>query len=89
MDKKLVLSVSDSELVGKKFEEGNLQLDLSGDFFRGSKIPESDIAKLSESAAMITVIGKKSTEFFIKKGIVKRENVKSIAGIPHIQIFRL
>ena len=36
-DGRSVIAVCDSNLLGKKFEEKNLQLDLTADFYKGSE----------------------------------------------------
>jgi len=84
--KKLV-SVCDAELLGKKFEEKDFQLDLTGNFYKGEQTSEEKLVQLLKGAYVVNLVGKESVEFGIKKGFVKRESVKSVADVPHAEVF--
>ena len=43
----ILLAICDDDLIGKKFEEGNLQLDLSSDFYKGEEKSEDEIMDLA------------------------------------------
>ncbi|MFC1768902.1 DUF424 domain-containing protein [Nanoarchaeota archaeon] len=88
-ENKLILSVCDNDLIDKKFEEGNLQLDLTQDFYKGEEANEDDVVKLVEIAQCAHVIGEKSVSLLVSKGIVKEEHVKKVSGIPHVEIFKV
>lgn len=82
---RVVLAVCDSELLGKKFEEGNRQLDLTVDFYKGEEKTEEEIAELFKKINYINLVGEKSVALGIKEGIVQEEHVIKIAGIPHAE----
>ena len=84
-DKRLLLAVCDSELIGKKFEDDKIQLDLSSDFYKGEEMDEEKVLKLMKCASMVNLVGKKSVSFGIKAGIVEKEQVIEVEGIPHTQ----
>lgn len=83
--KKLV-AIADKELIGKRFIEGKLQLDLTGEFYNGREMGGGEIEAVVEGAYMLNIIGKKSIVFCEKKGFVDKERVVVIAGIPHAQV---
>ena len=84
--KKLV-AICDAELLGKKFEEKDFQLDLTGNFYKGEQTNEEKLVQLLEGAYVVNLVGKESVEFGIKTGLVKKENVKVVSKIPHAQAF--
>lgn len=84
-DKKLILAVCDSDLKGKKFENDKMQLDLSSDFYNGEEMGDEKTIELLKRAAMINLVGKKSVELGIKTGIIEKENIIEVKGIPHAQ----
>ena len=43
---KTILAVCDAEIAGKYFEEGDLQLDLSSNFYKGEEMAEPRIKEL-------------------------------------------
>lgn len=84
--KKLV-AVCDSELLGKKFEENGLQIDLAGSFYKGEEADGGKLRLLLKGAYVADFVGDKSVDFGIKEGIVKKENVIMVSGVPRAQCF--
>jgi hypothetical protein len=79
----IILAVCDSELLGKKFEEGKKQLDLSSDFYAGEKRSEKDVSGLMRNSYIINLVGKKSTGLAIKDGLITQNNICEICKIPY------
>ena len=81
-----VIAICDSELLGKKFEQGNLQLDLTGEFFKGEEKNEQEILNLvkdfATEDATFNIIGKRATELALKSGIISKEGIKKVQGVP-------
>jgi hypothetical protein len=81
-----VVAVCDSEILGKKFVQGNMQLDLNPDFYGGKKFNEEQIAsmlqELREDDATFNIVGKKSVNAALKAGIIDKEGISKIQGIP-------
>ena len=84
-DGRLLLAVCDSELKGKKFSQGQLQLDLTSDFYNGEEISDEEILKLFKTAYIVNIVGEKSVKLGLKAGIISKENIIKIAGIPYAQ----
>ena len=81
-----VVAICDSNLLGKKFEEGKFQLDVKESFFKGEEAPEEEeikkIKDMSSEDATFNIVGKKSVRTAIKAGIISEEAVGEIQGIP-------
>ena len=81
-----VVAVCDPELVGKKFEEGNLQLNVSEFFYQGDEYNEEKALKVLEAArqddACFNFVGKNSIELGAKSGIIDKNCVLKIQGVP-------
>jgi len=80
-----IVAVCDKDLLGKKFEDGDLQMDLSSDFFKGKEMLPEQLEKEISNANVVNFVGKESVDFAIKKNIVQKEKVITIAGIPNAQ----
>ena len=85
-DGKTIAAVCDTGLLGKKFEEGELQLDLTGDFYKGEEKNSSDAGELIRTSDHVNLVGKDSVNLGIQEGIVDEQNVKTIDGIPYAQV---
>ena len=81
-----VVAICDSDLVGKVFEEGEFQLDVKENFFRGEEVDEEKVIKILRDMAVedstFNIIGEKSTNTAIKAGLITKEGVKKIQGVP-------
>lgn len=85
-----VVAICDSELLGKKFEEGMFQLDVKEGFYKGEEMNDSKtkdiILKMSEEDATFNIVGKKSVELAINTGIISKNGIKKIQGIPFAMV---
>ncbi len=81
----LVVALCDNELIGKKFSEGKLILDLNSDFYKGKVLPKEKIISLLKTAYIINAVGKESVELVLKNNYVEKEKIIKIGGIPHAQ----
>ena len=81
-----ITAVCDKELIGKRFEEGILQLDVKENFFRGKEVSKEEALetindmKLEDST--FNIIGEKSIKAALETGIISEENIGTIEGIP-------
>jgi len=81
-----IVAVCDDELLGKKFEEGKLQLDVKESFFKGKESSREEVLdimrdmKLEDST--FNIIGEKSVQIALETGIITKEGIRKIANIP-------
>jgi hypothetical protein len=82
-----VVAICDAELLGKKFTEGNIQLDIDPAFYGGKKYDEKKavelIQELKEDDSTFNIVGKKSVEAAVKSGIIDKKGIIRVKGIPH------
>lgn len=82
-----IIAVCDSELLGKRFEEGNMQIEVSEVFYGGEEKEEEEVIELLQDLykddATFNLVGQKSVNTAIKAGIISKEGVIRIQGIPH------
>lgn len=80
-----IVAICDSELLGKKFEQGKLQLEI-GTFFNGEEKKEAEILEIIKDAAKedatFNIVGKQSINCALKAGIIDKEGIITIQGIP-------
>jgi len=81
-----VVAICDRELVGRKLVEEPRALDLSGNFFRGLEMDEEEVAeeisRCVDEDATFNIVGQRSIEIALKTGLITREGVMNIEGIP-------
>ncbi|OGJ12952.1 hypothetical protein A3K62_00290 [Candidatus Pacearchaeota archaeon RBG_16_35_8] len=85
-----VVAICDSELLGKKFEEGDFQLDVKEGFYKGDEMNNKQVSdiirKMALEDATFNIVGEKSVALAINTGIITREGIKSIQGIPFAMV---
>ncbi len=81
-----IVAVCDSELIGKKFEEGKLQIDVKETFFRGEEVDEQKameiMEKMIQEDATFYIVGEKSIKAALEVGVIAEEGIVKIQGIP-------
>lgn len=80
-----VTSVCDSELVGKKFKEGKLVLDVSERFYKGELINEDKVKDYLKNSTNVNIVGERSVDIALKLGLISKEHILTIEGVPHAQ----
>ena len=86
-----VVAVCDEELIGKTFEEGQRILQVLENFYKGEVIKEDKeqielLIDLAKEDSTFNIIGKRSVEAAMKAGIVKKDGIMTVAGIPFAMI---
>ncbi len=81
-----VIAICDSNLIRKYFEEDEFQLDIKESFFGGRKTSKEKtielIKDMSREDATFNIIGEKSVNCALQSGIISKEGVKKIKGLP-------
>lgn len=83
-----IVAVCDKELLGKIFEEGNMQLNVKENFYSGEDkkiFEEKELVELLRNMriedATFNIVGEKSINTAIKAGIINENAVGEISGI--------
>ncbi len=84
-----VVSLCDSDLIGKTFSEGELQLEVKERFYKGKEAPKEKMIKAMQDAKTINLVGKESIQLAIDAKIITKDSVITIDKIPHAQVFTL
>lgn len=81
-----VVGICDKELLGKKFEQENFQLDVKESFFKDKQVTPKQASQILQDMDMedatFNIVGKKSTELALKLGIITQEGIKKIDNVP-------
>ena len=82
-----VVAICDTNLIGKRVEEGKFQLDLTGEFFKGEEMDIDEVRVLIEDMikedATFNIVGKESVKIARDVGIIDEEGIGKIKGIPY------
>jgi uncharacterized protein len=80
------VTICDSDLIGKTFQEGKAQLDIKESFYKGEeKTPEQaeEIIKgFIQEDATFNIAGKESINLALKIGMINQQGIKTVQSVP-------
>lgn len=80
-----LVAACDAELIGKTLKEGEIEFCISKEFYE-DVIGDEELLKRHLSQATIgNLVGERTVKCGIEMGLIDRENVIKICGIPHAQ----
>jgi len=82
----LVIGACDEHLLGKKFRNGKLQIDVAKHFYDGERIDRKTLEKFLLDATIANLVGKETVKCAIDLGLVDPQHILKIKGVPHAQI---
>jgi hypothetical protein len=81
-----MLAVCDKSLVGKNFNEGDLQIHVSEEFYSEEECGEDEVIRILKSSTIVNAVGEKIIRLMVENGLIKEGYVIHIDGVPHAQI---
>jgi len=88
-ERQLIVAVCDKEIIGKKFQEGELTLKLEVSFYKGTDSSEKEVMEALLCATIANIAGQKAIACAVECGCIDPDNVIFIEGIPHAQMVRI
>lgn len=85
----LMVAVCDSKVIGKKVCEGKLVLDASTDFYGGELVSADAAVDTLRAATVANLVGEEAVRCGIEAGLIQKEAVISIGGVPHAQFVQI
>ena len=82
----MLLVVTDTEILGKKFQQGKIQLDLTTEFYKGIKISEHDVKEILKKARYLHLTGQKIITLAVELKIVNPRKILYVCDIPHAEV---
>jgi hypothetical protein len=86
-----VLALCDSELIGRVFKQRGRMLDLEtyASFYEGEEVSEGKAVLLVQQAENANIVGEQAVAIAEKAIAFDKKAVKRIAGVPHLQFYRV
>ena len=83
---RMVVAVCDSDIYGKKFEDGDRQIDLTGDFFKGEEKNLIETREILEDSvkedATFNFVGKEACALAVELELIDEEHILKIQDVP-------
>ena len=85
----LLVAACDSDLLGKTFRSGKLRIHVSREFYHAEECDEETLVSRLEIATVANLVGELVVDVAVAHGLVDRECVLDIGGVPHAQMTRM
>ncbi|MCO5384115.1 MAG: DUF424 domain-containing protein [Methanosarcina barkeri] len=85
----VLVAACDKEVLGKTLKNGNTVVDISRAFYEGEYVSEEELRKALQNATTANIFGEKTIKCAIEYGLIDKDSVILIDGVPHAQIFRI
>lgn len=85
----IVVAACDSEILGKRFSEGGVHLNVKEDFYKGELENLKDLGKFLSKATIANLSGNNVVDKAIDLGFVDADCVLEISGVKHAQIISM
>ncbi|ADJ13670.1 DUF424 domain-containing protein [Halalkalicoccus jeotgali] len=87
--KGLLVSVCDRDVLGETFENGEVSITVSEEFYGGEEAETAEVATTLARASVANLVGERAVSLAIEEGHVEEANVLEIDGTPHAQFLRM
>jgi len=84
-----IICLCDKNLIGKKIEDKDLQLDVSKSFYNGLDSSEDEVFNETREFSSLNIVGKEAADFALKNGLISKNNIIKIKNIPHAIVISL
>ena len=81
----LLIVITDADIIGKKFEEERLQLDLTKKFYQGETKNKHEVEQLIKKARHVHLTGKGTVAIGVEMDLVDSKKIIFIDKIPHAE----
>ncbi len=78
--------ITDSDIIGKKFEEERLQLDLTKKFYQGESKSKEEVKQIMMTARHLHLTGKDVVAIGVEMDLVDPKKIIFIDKIPHAEV---
>ena len=83
---RLMLIISDKDIICRIFTEGRKQLDMAKEFYQGEERKEEHLAKKLKEAYIAHCTGKNSVALGVKLGLINEDKILIVDKVPHAEV---
>ena len=88
-DEGLLVSVCDADALGETFEDGEISLTVSEEFYGGEEVEAAAVVASLADADVANLVGTEAVALAVEEGFVDEDRVLEVDGTRHAQLLRL
>ena len=87
-DQGLLVTACDTEVLGETFEEEDISLEVTEDFYGGEKVEADDVIDSLSRASIANLVGTEVVQLAIEEGFIDEDRVLEVGSTLHAQYLR-
>jgi len=84
----MMINICDKELVGMKVVDGNLEVNITKDYFEQQVLGEEEVAALLKTCSVANLVGKRIVNKAVEMKLASSISVRNISDVPFLMIFK-
>jgi hypothetical protein len=88
-DEGRLVTVCDSGILGETFDDGDISLTVTEEFYGGEEVDEHTVIESLSRASVANIVGTEAVAVAIEHGFVEEANVMDVDGTRHAQVLRI
>ena len=81
----ILVAACDCELLGKTFKDGKLRIEVAADFYDDTRVDKDLFLQTLQLSTISNLVGDKTIKLAVEAGLVDKECIIWIDGVPHAQ----
>ena len=88
-DEGLLVAVCDDDVLGETFDDGEVSLTVTEEFYGGDEADEAAVVDSLARASVANIVGDQSVALAVEEGFVDEANVLEVDTTRHAQFLRM
>lgn len=84
-----IVAACDLEILGDSYSEDGVKLDIKEDFYGGEEVDLEGVTDALERFFTANLAGNQLVEALVEAGVVQEEEIETVDGVKHVQLFRV
>ncbi|GIU71051.1 MAG: hypothetical protein KatS3mg003_0530 [Candidatus Nitrosocaldaceae archaeon] len=84
----LMVNICDKELLGRTLKEGELEVNISKDYFYEQLMDKEGIIALLKECSIANLVGEKTIENALRLKLASELSIRRIDNVPFLMIFK-
>jgi len=85
----VLVAVCDAELLGKRFKQGRLRLEVKTAFYQGELSTIEEAMRALAGASVANLVGEETVRAAVREGFVDPRAVIRFGEVPHVQMIHI
>ncbi len=88
-DKGTIVAACDADILGDTYEEDGVTVAVTEEFYGGEEVELDAVVAALRNFFTANLVGNELVDGLVAEGVVQSEEVETVDGVQHVQLFRV